>query len=102
MQGSPDLVEAELLLKQQQTELSVLEKKLKSKGYRDYKLLVDIQQKQSLRMSKLQSRATELATQMKQLQSSGWKEFLQARAIAATYINYLKCSIRFVVPIVKE
>lgn len=89
MQGSPDLVEAELLLKRQQTELSVLEKKLKSKGYRDYKLLVDIQQKQSLKLSKLQSKATELATQMKQLQSSGWKEFLQARATSATSTIYL-------------
>lgn len=75
---SSGVVKAEEVLALHNEELEKLNKKLKStQGFRKYKLLLDLQQKRKNRIANLQSTAATLASRMKQLQPSGWKDFLQ-------------------------
>lgn len=72
------MMKAEKLLAMHNEELAKLNKKLKlTQGFRKYKLLLDLQQKRKDRIANLQTMASTLASRMKQLQPSGWKDFLQ-------------------------
>lgn len=78
LQKSSVVVKAEKVLVIHDEELEKLNKKLKlTQGFRKYKLLLDLQQKRKDRIANLQSTASTLANRMKQLQPSGWKDFLQ-------------------------
>jgi len=86
-------VKAEKVLAIHNEELEKLNKKLKlTQGFRKYKLLLDLEQKRKDRIANLQSTASNLASRMKQLQPSGWKDFLQVRfcfhSKALKYILY--------------
>lgn len=95
LQRSSDVVKAEKVLAIHNEELRRLNKKLKStQGFRNYKLLLDLQQKRKNRIANLQSMAATLAGRMKQLQPSGWKDFLQVSfCLRPRRLEYIYCSL---------
>ncbi|KAG0628562.1 hypothetical protein M758_1G035800 [Ceratodon purpureus] len=81
-QKSSDVVKAEKVFANTNEDLVKLNKKLKlTQGYRKYKLLLDLQQKRKNKIANLQSTASSIDSRMKQLQPSGWKDFLQVMGV---------------------
>lgn len=95
LQRSPDVMKAEKVFAMQNEGLEKLNKMLKlTQGFRKYKLLLDLHQKRKEKIANLLSTASTLACRMKQLQPSGWKDFLQVSfCLHSKSLHYILCGL---------
>lgn len=66
--------------KEQRREVSRLKKKLaRTEGFKEYKNILDMTKFTKEKIKRLKARSNRLSGRIEQIESSGWKEFLQVK-----------------------
>ncbi|KAJ7953700.1 DEAD-box ATP-dependent RNA helicase chloroplastic-like [Quillaja saponaria] len=79
LQKSQEYHDAVELYKQQRTKVACLKKKIsRTEGFKEYKKILDMAMFTEEKIKRLKARSKRLNNRIKQIEPSGWKEFLQS------------------------